>query len=85
MAQKHRNHKGNHMEKKQKEKQRWNETELRLITGAATLAAAFLISQITGISHEIFYGSFQRFISGFFAFMLLYLLIYAFLYRRNKG
>ncbi len=85
MSQKQRHHKGNQSNKEKREKQRWNETELRLITGAATLAAAFLISQITGISHEIFYGSFQRFISGFFALMLLYLLIYAFLYRRNKA
>lgn len=85
MAQKQHKSKGNQPNKNQQEKQRWNETELKLITGAATLAAAFAISQLTGISHDIFYGSFQRFISGFFALMLLYLLIYAFLYRKNKG
>lgn len=85
MAQKQHNNKGDQSNKKQNGKQRWNETELRLITGASTLAAAFLISQITGISHEVFYGSFQRYISGFFVLMLLYLLIYAFLYRKNKG
>lgn len=85
MAQKQHKSKENQANKKQQDQQRWNETELRLITGAATLAAAFAISQLTGISHEVFYGSFQRFISGFFVLMLLYLLIYAFLYRKNKG
>ncbi len=70
--------------KKDQEKERWNETELKLITGAATIAAAFALSQLTGISHEVFYGSFQRFVSGFFFLMLLYLLTYAFLYRYNK-
>lgn len=85
MAQKQGSQKKDQSNKKQKNNPRWNETELRLITGAVTLATAFAISQITGISHEVFYGSFQRFISGFFAFMLLYLLIYAFLYRKNKG
>jgi len=85
MAQKQHKTKENKASKNQQEKPRWNDTELRLITGAATLAAAFAISQLTGISHEIFYGSFQRFISGFFFLMLLYLLIYAFLYRKNKG
>jgi len=84
MAKKQGSDKKDQFNKKQKDKPGWNDTELRLITGAATLAAAFAISQITGISHEVFYGSFQRFISGFFAFMLLYLLIYAFLYRYNK-
>lgn len=85
MAQKQHKSKKNQTSKNQQGKQRWNETELRLITGAATLVSAYAISQLTGISHEVFYGSFQRFISGFFVLMLLYLLIYAFLYRKNKG
>lgn len=85
MEKKQHKSKENQTSNKQQGKQRWNETELRLITGAATLVTAYAISQLTGISHEVFYGSFQRFISGFFVLMLLYLLIYAFLYRKNKG
>lgn len=70
--------------KKKQDSPRWNDTELRLITGIATLAAAFGLSKLTGISHDVFYGSFQRYISGFFVLALLYLIIYAFLYRKNS-
>ena len=70
---------------KKQEKSRWNETELRLATGAATIVVAFILSQITGVSPDVFYGSFQRFISGFFVLVLLYLIIYVILYKRYRA
>jgi hypothetical protein len=70
---------------KKQEKSRWNETELRLATGAATIVTAFILSQITGVSPDVFYGSFQRFISGFFVLVLLYLIIYVILYKRYRA
>ncbi|SMP68258.1 hypothetical protein [Anoxynatronum buryatiense] len=66
-------------------KQQWNDTELKLASGALTLAVAFGLSQITGITHEHFYGSFQRFISGFFILMAIYLVVYLILYKKYSA
>lgn len=69
----------------QKSKDRWNETELKLAAGGATLVAAFILSQLTGISHEFFYGSLQRYVSGFLVMVLLYLISYIILYKRYRA
>jgi len=71
-------------DKNQKKKQ-WNETELKLASGALTLAVAFGLSQLTGITHQHFYGSFQRFISGFFILMAIYLVVYLILYKKYSA
>jgi purine-cytosine permease-like protein len=85
MAKKHQQKHKKKTEDHHQQKEKWNETELRLATGAGTIAAAFVLSQLTGIGIENFYGSFQRYGTGFLIMVALYLIIYVILYKKYKA
>ncbi len=85
MAKKHQQKNKNKTDDNHQQKEKWNETELRLATGAGTIAAAFILSQLTGIGIENFYGSFQRYVTGFLIMVALYLIIYVILYRKFRA